>query len=259
MSATNSQSGSASVLPSPSTKGRDCESQHRPRRIVQCRLRDDRLPHLRAQAHPLEERDEDGGISGGEDGPEGRPAGRSNASAATEPVTTAVQDHGDGQEAEADRDRTQHAEREAEPAVEEDHRDAERQEDLDADESSGRSTRRSRGAPTTRRADEHEHPRHAQDPRHEAETSPATSRRAMISMTSRADTSRILLRTMTVAPRRARGTIPWCSSSSSRPGFPQVMFFVTLAIALYLTVIERASSSLHRPGGGGRGGSRSSS
>ena len=53
----------------PEHVGRDCESQHRPRRIVQGRLRDDRLPHLRAQAHPLEERDEDGGISGGEDSP----------------------------------------------------------------------------------------------------------------------------------------------------------------------------------------------
>lgn len=44
---------------------------------------------------------------------------------------------------------------------------------------------------------------------------------------------------MTVAPRRALGNDPLVLLVVFAPaGFPQVMFFVTLAIALYLTVIE---------------------
>jgi hypothetical protein len=44
---------------------------------------------------------------------------------------------------------------------------------------------------------------------------------------------------MTVAPGRALGNDPQVLLVVFAPaGFPQVMFFVTLAIALYLTVIE---------------------
>jgi hypothetical protein len=44
---------------------------------------------------------------------------------------------------------------------------------------------------------------------------------------------------MTVAPHRAVGNDPQVLFVVfAPPGFPQVMFFLTLAIALYLTVIE---------------------
>ena len=71
-------------------------------------------------------------------------------------------------EAEAYRDRAQHAEREPEPAVEEDHRDAERQEDLDADGVERELELADRVGPQQRAGpDQDEHPRNAQDPCHE--------------------------------------------------------------------------------------------
>jgi hypothetical protein len=60
------------------------------------------------------------------------------------------------------------AEREPEPAVEEDHRDAERQEDLNADGVERELELADRVGPQQRAGpDQHEHPWNPQDPRHE--------------------------------------------------------------------------------------------
>ena len=59
--------------------------------------------------------------------------GMSNATDATVPVTSAVIDHpGHGEQADPDGDAAEHADRELQPAVEEDERHAERQEELGA-------------------------------------------------------------------------------------------------------------------------------
>ena len=115
---------------------RQGQREHGAGDVVERGLRDDRLSHLGADPHVLEERDEDRRVGRGEDRAdeeahlEGHVESDRGDRAGHEGRD---EDAGDRQQAEAGDDRAEDGEREAEPAVEEDHRDAERQEDLDRD------------------------------------------------------------------------------------------------------------------------------
>ena len=111
------------------------------------------------------------GSVGARTAPISRPAssGRSKATAATAPVTTAViKTPGIARRPRPSATGRRTREREPEPAVEEDHRDAECQEQLDADRVERQVERIQGIGPEQRsRGDEHDHARNAEEARHE--------------------------------------------------------------------------------------------
>jgi hypothetical protein len=145
----------------------DGEREHRAGGVVQGRLGHDRLRDLRPQAHPLEERDENRRVGRREHCPD-QEAGL-DWDVERECRRRARDERGDehardGEQPEADGDRAQDGERQPEPAVEEDHGDAEGQEDLDGDRLEGQVERASDvGAEQGPRADEHDHAWDAQN------------------------------------------------------------------------------------------------
>ena len=111
-------------------EGREREGEHGPGDVVQRRLGHDRLRHLGADAQALEERDENGGVGGGEDGADeqarlDREVERERCDGARD--QRSQQDAGHDEEPDAHGHGPEHAEREPESAVEENHRDPEGQ------------------------------------------------------------------------------------------------------------------------------------
>ena len=170
-STTNSPNGDVERPLALDHEGGEREGEDRAGNVVERRLRDDRLRHLRSDAEALEERDEDRRIR--------RCENRADQQARFEREVEG--DRGDGaghergdhdsrdrQESEAERDRSKDREREPEPSVEEDHRDAECQEQLDADRVERQVERvQGIGSEQRSRGDEHDHARNAEEARDE--------------------------------------------------------------------------------------------
>ena len=170
----------------------------------------------------------------------------SNAIDATVPVTSAVIDHArHREEPEPDSDATEHADRELQPAVEEDERDAERQQELGARRVERDVDHVGDRRPEQRPAEEeHEHPRRAHVSATSWQTSPATSMTPSVKMMSfvrhRGDSL-------------ARGCRTPCAGRvTARVGAPYddpVLIFIllgwvpwplllALAVVMWLTVVE---------------------
>ena len=123
------------VLPREQRPG-DGQRQHRAGRVVEGRLGHHRLSHLRPQPRPDEERNEDGRIGGGEHRADEQALLEGQAE--DERRRGAGDDGGDddaehGEQAEAQPDLAQDLQRQVQPAVEEDRRDAEGEHELGAE------------------------------------------------------------------------------------------------------------------------------
>jgi hypothetical protein len=117
-------------------EGGDRERENGSRDVVERRLGDDRLPDLRPDAQALEERDQDGGIGGGEDGPDQEAYSERDVEGEGGDGARGERrddDARDREQPEPEGDGSEDAHEEAEAAVEEDERDAECEEELNAD------------------------------------------------------------------------------------------------------------------------------
>ena len=137
---TKSRIGSVAELVSGKEDGEEGERQHRAGRVVQRGLGDDRLRDLRPDPDPLEERDQDRRVGRCERGADQQThrGGDVEDRRRDEPDQNGRDDHaGDDEHAEADGHPAEHPHRELQPAVEQDDRNAEREQDLRADRVEG--------------------------------------------------------------------------------------------------------------------------
>ena len=230
------------------------EREDGPGGVVQSRLRDGRLLDLLANPDAVEERDQDRRIGGRDDGPEEQPRRERDVERDRRDRTgheRGDHDPGHREQADPDGDAAEHADRELQPAVEEDERHTERQEELGARrverDVDGAGDRRPEQRPAE---EEDEHARRADRVRdelaHETRDEHDPEREDDVLRRHRRDSLPCGGRT-----RPTVGDTPTAAPYDAPVllflllGFTPWILLLTLVVALYLTVIELRELELH--------------